>query len=81
MEMFPTKTQNQIQLALTEHGNMDDAVLALTTSIPEENDIIATTNLELKKDDDFAWVVKLSVKHIFRWERKAQSGGWRHTEW
>ena len=49
MEMFPTKTQNQIQLALTEHGNMDDAVLALTTSVPEENDIIATTNLELKK--------------------------------
>ena len=49
MEMFPTKTQNQIQLALTEHGNMNDAVLALTTSVPEENDIIATTNLELKK--------------------------------
>ena len=47
--MFPTKTQNQIQLALTEHGNMNDAILALTTSVREENDIIATTNLELKK--------------------------------
>ena len=49
MEKFLTKTQNQIQLALTEYGNMNDAVLALTTSVPEENDIIATTNLELKK--------------------------------
>ena len=31
MEMFPTKTLNQIQLVLTEHGNMNDAVFALTT--------------------------------------------------
>ena len=54
MKMFPTKTQNQIQLTLTEHGNMNDAVLALTTSVPKENYIIVTTNLELKKKDDFA---------------------------
>ena len=49
MKMFPTKTQTQIQLALTEHDNMNGAVLALTTSVTEENDILATTNLEPKK--------------------------------
>ena len=49
IEMFSTKIQNQIQLALTEHGNMNDAILALTTLVREENDIIATT-----KSDYFA---------------------------
>ena len=49
MEMFPAKTQNQIQLALTKHGDINGVVLALTTSVPEENDILPTTNREAKK--------------------------------
>lgn len=49
MEMFPTKTQKHIQLVLTGHGNMKDGVLVLTTSVPEENSILASTNLEPKK--------------------------------
>ena len=72
MEMFSAKTQNQIQLALTKYGDINGAVLALTTSVPEENDILPTTNREAKKPMALGeWLNYLSSAFL---DEKAQRG-------
>lgn len=51
---------------MTQHGNMNDAVLALTTPVPEENNILATTHLEPKKPTMTLpdWINYLSIAFL-----------------